>query len=115
MVEGVGPIAVDEDIRSGQQSFKRSPVTRILEIQPGAPFPGRDIRRHDGFLPSGRIDAENLGSPSRKKARCDGAGQNPRQVQNAQASQGPVAIGTPSTMVARARSGRYQHSLAVAI
>ncbi|GAA4479379.1 hypothetical protein GCM10023157_15460 [Gluconacetobacter asukensis] len=92
---------MNKNICAGQQSFKGSSVAGIVQIQPGALLPERDIRRHDGFFPSWRIDAENLGSPSRKKTGRDRTGQNPRQIQHAQTGERPFAIGPPSGITAR--------------
>ena len=62
---------------------------RFAQIETRGPLAEHHFRDDAGLVPIGRVDAQHIGAIAGQKARRDGAGKHPRQIEHLDARQRP--------------------------
>ncbi len=86
----VRPVAVDQHVRSREQVLEARPSARLLQVEPGAGLAEGRLRHDAGLVPGWRVEAQDRRAEPGEDAGRDGAGQHPRQVEDAQSRKRPV-------------------------
>lgn len=90
--QGIGPIAVDQNVGAGEQRLETLATCRLAQVQPRALLAQGDFRHHAGLIPVRRVDAQYLGTEAGEQSGGDRAGQYTGQIQHPQAGQRAFAI-----------------------
>ncbi|MNE43539.1 hypothetical protein D3C80_1377200 [compost metagenome] len=86
--QGVGTVAMQQDIGLLEQVFKYLALAAVVQVQARAAFAEGDFRNYTGFVPVRWIDAQHIGAQAREESAGNGAGQHAGQVQYLDARQG---------------------------
>jgi hypothetical protein len=81
---------MDQHVGFRQQMLERVAIGGGMKVEPRAPLAKRDLGDDAGLVPSGRVDAQHVGTATGEETRCDRPGKDAREIENLQAVQWPA-------------------------